>query len=135
MYSETVKALAIWKRTHLTLHFFDFLTVEHVEIFVAAEVVALHLFVILLFIVCLKKNQRKFKDGMCDIYWHYLKTSGKYKHECICTVANILLGVFHYQLIKFTGGELALSLKCVYIYKKKKNVFAIRCLTPRCHSI
>lgn len=39
---------------YLILHLLNLLAVEHVEIFVAADVVALHLIVILLLVMCLK---------------------------------------------------------------------------------
>lgn len=66
------------KELYLALHFFNFLTVEHVEIFVAAKVVALHLLVILLFIICLKKkNKIKFKDRICDIYRNLFEVDQK----------------------------------------------------------
>lgn len=42
------------KVTYLILHFLNLLAVKHVEIFVAADVVALHLTVILLLVLCLK---------------------------------------------------------------------------------
>lgn len=43
---------------HLILHFFNFLAVEHVEIFIASNVVALHLIFILIFVMCLKEMNR-----------------------------------------------------------------------------
>lgn len=41
---------------YLILHFLNFLTVKHIEIFIAANVVALHLTVILIFVMCLTKE-------------------------------------------------------------------------------
>ncbi len=41
--------------SYLTLHFLNFLAVKHIKVFIAANVVALHLIVILIFVMCLKK--------------------------------------------------------------------------------
>lgn len=40
--------------SYITLHFFNFLAVKHVKIFIASNVVALHLIFILIFIMCLR---------------------------------------------------------------------------------
>lgn len=42
--------------THLILHFLNLLAVKHVEIFIAADVVTLHLIVILVLVMCLQKK-------------------------------------------------------------------------------
>lgn len=78
---------------YLALHFLNFLTVEHVEIFVAAEVVALHLLVILLFVICLKKKKSVSKT------------------ECV---------TFKRGLFEWSGQENTKS--CMYLYSHK-NIF------------
>lgn len=44
---------------YLTLHFLNFLAVKHIEVFIAANVVTLHLIVILIFVMILKKNKSR----------------------------------------------------------------------------
>lgn len=44
------------KIIYLVLHFLNFLAVKHIDVFIAANVVALHLIVILSFVTCLKKR-------------------------------------------------------------------------------
>lgn len=72
---------------YLTLHFLNFLAVEHVEILIAANVVALHLIVILIFVMCLKKiNQNAYiKKGKTIISLVYDK-----RFEIILTSENCL---------------------------------------------
>lgn len=41
---------------YLILHFLNFLAVKHINVFIAANVVALHLIIILIFVTCLKKR-------------------------------------------------------------------------------
>lgn len=67
---------------YLALHFLNSLTVEHVEIFIAAEVVALHLLVVFLFVICLKK--KRFKERMCHNYRDLFEWRGQENTKSSC---------------------------------------------------
>lgn len=43
-------------KSYFILHFFNFLAVKHVQIFIAAKVVAFHLIFILIFVMCLENG-------------------------------------------------------------------------------
>lgn len=50
---------------YLILHFLNVLAVKHIEIFIAAYVVALHLIVILIFVMYLKEEMYDFIYIVC----------------------------------------------------------------------
>lgn len=80
--------------TYLILHFLNLLAVEHVEIFVAADVVALHLILILLLVMCLKtkiKSKSKEKSINSAVY-------DKIRRRSQLTVYSYISEIFKYRV-------------------------------------